>query len=149
MKRFVLLLLLFKFKFVYAVDCVTDKECNYKGTCENNICICDDRWVTINDNNMCNYLQKDKFTALMLSIFVGYFGVDQWYIQNYELAGPKMGISILLIIYSIVAYIKKLYYPVFVIPFLLLLSISFSWWLGDIIKISTKELSDGKNVNLY
>ena len=86
------LLLLFTNCVSAYFTCITDKECNYQGTCEDNYCICESQWITINNTNniSCSYHQKDHYTTLMLSIFVGYFGVDQWYIENHILAGIKM-----------------------------------------------------------
>ena len=65
-------------------ECTSDKDCN-KGLCHialefeslkiiNSECVCYTPYVS--HKGICNYKQRDKSTALLLSIFLGTFGID-------------------------------------------------------------------------
>ncbi len=54
--------------------CLTDSDCN-NGICRNFTCICNSGFVTFGSST-CNYQQKEKLTAFLLSFFVGSFGAD-------------------------------------------------------------------------
>ncbi len=42
-------------------------------------CVCNSGYIST-DGNICNYEQKEKLTAFLLSFFVGVLGVDWWYL---------------------------------------------------------------------
>ena len=71
--------------------CVTDAECNH-GKCKletdvygntQNItyCECDENYINY-DEGICNYEKRRKLVALLLSFFVGSFGVDWFYLSR-------------------------------------------------------------------
>lgn len=70
--------------------------------------------------NTINIHEKDKTTTLILSILLGAFGVDRFYLG-------KVGTGIL-----------KLLITIFTLGLL-----SWVWWLIDIILIATDSMKDG------
>lgn len=64
----------------YLLACKTNEECN-KGQCKQSECVCDTGFVTFN-NVTCNYKQKEKLTAFLLSFFAGNVGADWFYLAS-------------------------------------------------------------------
>jgi hypothetical protein len=62
------------------LSCNTDAECN-NGKCSSNQCKCDAGYTTYM-NQTCNYKQKEKLTAFLLSFLVGAFGADWFYLAD-------------------------------------------------------------------
>lgn len=66
------------------------EECNYRGTCTTaGYCICDDGYTTYPENSStgCNYKQKSRVVAFLLSFFLGAeSGAGEWYLGNTGLA---------------------------------------------------------------
>ncbi|CAH6421657.1 TM2 domain protein [uncultured virus] len=60
-------------------------ECGLHGICRNDrsnqICLCDKNWID-NEGTTCSYEQKPKLVAFLLSIFVGEWGVDWFYLAK-------------------------------------------------------------------
>ena len=68
------------FNLLNGQSCTTDSNCN-NGICTKNItCVCNPGFVSYGTNGTCNYEQKQKLTAFLLSFFVGFYGAD-WYIS--------------------------------------------------------------------
>jgi TM2 domain-containing membrane protein YozV len=92
-------------------ECANDFECG-QGECvtkklendtEIHVCKCDDKWITIADAEImhedhldslyCNYKQKSKLTAFLLSFFVGGYGADYFYLGYIGMGVGKLIIS--------------------------------------------------------
>ena len=56
-------------------SCQTDTDCNHGKCLSNQTCLCDKGYVTFNSTSQnCNYEQKKKLTAFLLSFLVGLTG---------------------------------------------------------------------------
>ena len=53
-------------------------DCN-KGICKNDTCICNNGYINYRKKT-CIYVQKKKSVAFCLSFFLGYLGVDWFYL---------------------------------------------------------------------
>ena len=70
------LVLLFSFlKYSYASVACTDSSICNKGVCSSNVCVCNTGYLD-QGTSACSYKQKDKLTAFLLSLFIGFFGAD-------------------------------------------------------------------------
>lgn len=76
------------------IPCSTDKDCG-NGLCKefadsDSICQCNTGFVSFG-GSACSYEQKNKVTAFLLSLFLGNFGADWFYLarenSNYNWAG--------------------------------------------------------------
>ena len=88
-------------------------------------CKCDDGYVTVDDAIPCDYKQKKFLVALIISIFLGAFGVDWFYLS----AGSGV---------YIFAGVMKL----------LTLGGLGIWWLVDICRLATESFPDGNGMEL-
>lgn len=61
--------------------CVCNSDCNNHGQCINSACVCDNGYITY-DSGACNYKQKEKLTAFLLSFLIGATGADWFYLSN-------------------------------------------------------------------
>ena len=59
-------------------SCSNDSNCN-NGMCRNSVCVCNSGYVSFGSNGTCNYEQKKKLTAFLISFLIGTTGAD-WYI---------------------------------------------------------------------
>lgn len=63
------------------IKCNTNSECN-NGQCgDNKVCQCNLGFVNY-DDKACSYEQKNKVTAFLLSLFLGNFGADWFYLAQ-------------------------------------------------------------------
>lgn len=60
--------------------CNTDEDCKH-GKCVNSTCECEAGWITRKGVN-CNYQQKKKLVAFLLSFFLGGVGADWFYLAS-------------------------------------------------------------------
>ena len=82
-------------------QCHSDKECG-NGKCSNSsTCDCSRGWITnekvTGKTGNCNYDQRSKQTAFFLSLFVGGFGADWFYLSRSNLAYIFIGLFKLLL----------------------------------------------------
>ena len=63
-----------------AFSCNETIQCN-NGACSNGTCICTDGFVTYG-GDVCNFKQREKLTAFLLSFFVGNLGADWFYLAQ-------------------------------------------------------------------
>ena len=77
----------------YTIQNCTDvgyisSQCSYHGIClSDGNCDCDKGYITHNSDIACNYEQKSKYIAFLLSFFLGMVGGGgEWYLNNTELA---------------------------------------------------------------
>ena len=66
---------------VNTTNCTTNTDCN-KGQCVSSACVCNAGYINFPSNQVCNYEQKSKETAFLLSFFFGYFGADWFYLSK-------------------------------------------------------------------
>ena len=72
-----------------------------RGTCSGGYCICNDKYITMNNKNIknngiyCNYPLKSRITAFLLELFFP-FGIGHFYSGNLLFAIIKLAIFILL-----------------------------------------------------
>jgi len=105
------------------IDCI-------HGICDQNVnrslCICERGWTYSRNNpNVCDYQQKSKLGAFLLSFFVGGLGAD-WYYLSVGNGG---------------------YIAAGVFKMLTLGGIGI-WWLVDWIRILTNSFDDGQGIAL-
>lgn len=106
--------------------CTTDIDCGFpNGQCLLNECICSKGWIII-DKSGCIYQQKLKLTAFLLSFFVGFFGIDWFYLSVGNAA------------YIIAGFIKLMTLGGFGI-----------WWLVDWIRLLCNAFLDGNGITLF
>ena len=74
-------------------NCTFNSECGVNAYCQpvDSTCTCNKGFITTDSKDICNYKQKTKLEAFLLSFFAGGFGVD-WFIlaqgnANYNVAG--------------------------------------------------------------
>jgi TM2 domain-containing membrane protein YozV len=109
--------------------CVTNFDCVH-GICDTNktiaSCVCVYGWtLSLDGSNQCNYQQKSKLAAFLLSFLIGALGAD-WFYLSVGNSG------------YIVAGVFKL----------LTLGGLGIWWLVDWIRILTNGFSDGNGIGL-
>ena len=75
---FYIFLFLF-FQFIKTEDINEESICNGKGIYEQNNCYCLQNYESIN-GEYCNYERKKKIVAIILSLFFGFTGADQYYL---------------------------------------------------------------------
>ena len=68
------------------INCNRSSDCGDHATCEQDgpnyyICKCASGWVD-RDGGLCNYQQKEKLTAFLVSFFVGELAVDWFYLAS-------------------------------------------------------------------
>lgn len=77
-------------------QCQVDSDCGIHARCyhsSNNetICICEEGYIRTGKSTTCNYKQRDKLVAFLLSLFVGALGMDWFYLartsEGYIVAG--------------------------------------------------------------
>ena len=101
-------LFLFILLSIYQIQTVTS-VCNtgncppLRGLCSNNICVCQEGFVTVNNNYIknngifCNYILKSRYIAFILEFFFP-FGAGHFYAGKTIFASIKLGIFVTLII---------------------------------------------------
>ena len=67
------------FQFIKTEDINEESICNGKGIYEQNNCYCLQNYESIN-GEYCNYERKKKIIAIILSLFFGFTGADQYYL---------------------------------------------------------------------
>ena len=132
--------------------CSDDSQCGH-GFCQANMCQCYRGFITWRFMDICNYVQRTKLTAFLVSFFLGIFGID-WFVLSRGNAGYIIaGIIKLLISFGciigwplvILKVSKKkpnLIIPVNIINTILSVT-SFVWWLTDWIRILANVFYDG------
>ena len=162
----IVLLGLASLSMAQSTACTSDASCN-NGVCKNSTCVCTLGYVTFG-NQTCNYKQKEKLTAFLLSFFVGNFGADWFYLASgnggYIVAGIfklitgifLIGGSCFLCCTMICSAVDKssikacgIVLSVIVIVLMILCSLTNSiWYLVDWIRILTNSFKDGNGVSL-
>jgi hypothetical protein len=130
--------------------CITDNNCPQNSRCNENLCECNEGWLTLHNNNQCTYKQISKSSTFITSLFVGGIGTD-WFILSrknwlYILTGfLKFLVSIAGIIWIGIANVSKnerSKIPANCLGISLSL-ISVSWWVIDWIRILLNRFPDG------
>lgn len=109
-------------KLIYCTD---NSDCNFpKGTCKEytdtlSVCVCKDGFTNKNDDP-CTYKQKDKVAAFLLSLFLGEFGADWFYLARGDDGYIVAGVFKLLTIGGLGV-----------------------WWLVDWIRVLADSFDDG------
>jgi hypothetical protein len=154
------------FVFVQILDqinclgCTDNSRICNNGTCLNGYCYCSRGFANFN-NTICNYQQKNKLTAFLLSFFLGPLGADWFYLSHnnggYIAAGFfKLFISIfgLLVPCTYIVFSKRSNQSEIGDYILLYVGIFFVsigdtvWWLADWIRILTNTFKDGNGQDL-
>lgn len=92
---FLITMLLALIALINGQNCTVSADCNH-GSClpdgpETWSCVCDNLW-TDKDGGKCNYEQKSKLAAFLLSFFLGFFAIDWFYLSNCTGCYPCIGI---------------------------------------------------------
>jgi len=132
--------------------CSTDYECG-RGYCSGYMCRCYRGYITWIFMDVCNYQQRTKLAAFLLSFFIGIFGIDWFFLSRGNPAYIVAGIIKLIISLSciigwpiiIINISKKKRDLVLVVNIInVILSVtSFIWWLTDWIRILANVFYDG------
>lgn len=137
--------------------CTQNIECG-RGFCQGYVCQCYPGYITWRQMEVCNYQQRTKLTAFLVSFFVGILGID-WFVLSrgqggYIVAGIfKMIISFgcitawPLIIIVISRKKPRLLFSTQIIAVVLSLT-SFIWWLTDWIRVLANVFYDGNGAPL-
>ena len=72
---FTIFLFICLIKSMQGQSCSSDNDCN-NGICRSGACLCNAGYVTFGSNGTCNYQQKNKITAFLLSFLIGTTGAD-------------------------------------------------------------------------
>ena len=104
-------------------NCTNSTECN-NGYCIDGVCKCDQGWID-KDGQACSYEQKSKLAAFLLSILLGTFGADWFYLARGDGGYIAAGVFKLLT-----------------------LGFAGIWWLVDWIRILADGFADGNGVAL-
>ena len=136
--------------------CSFDLECG-RGFCRGYVCQCYRGYISWYELNTCNYEQRTKQTAFILSFFIGMFGADWFYLSRenaaYVVAGIMKTIFSLGCVIGWLIIIRKskkkeesiLVHQVVVT---ILTLIIFIWWITDWLRILTGVFRDGNNAPL-
>jgi len=109
--------------------CTNNIDCG-QGICDTNrtigTCICFRGWtLALDGSNQCNYQQKSKLAAFLLSFFIGGLGADWFYLSVGNSGYIAAGVFKLLTLGGVGI-----------------------WWLVDWIRILTNAFPDGHGVGL-
>lgn len=112
---------------ISALNCTRSSECGH-GTCEpdgptGHVCVCKKGWI--NRGRTCNYEQRSKLAAFLISLFAGTLGADWFYLA--------LGNGL----YIFAGIVK-----------LLTIGCGGIWWLVDWIRILADGFPDGNGVAL-
>ena len=145
-----------------AYNCTIDNDCGH-GKCRNQSCICDKGFTSFN-NKVCNYEQKKKLTAFLLSFFVGVTGADWFYLANGNNHYVGVGVAKLILLIAnfgflcvpciMAGIVKKgkgalsCVCGLFVVLLVLMSAANVIWALADWIRILANSFKDGNNVSL-
>eukprot|EP01117_Protostelium_nocturnum_P004601 TRINITY_DN1661_c0_g1_i2.p1 TRINITY_DN1661_c0_g1~~TRINITY_DN1661_c0_g1_i2.p1 ORF type:complete len:126 (-),score=18.99 TRINITY_DN1661_c0_g1_i2:185-562(-) len=117
-------------------------------------CICYDEFA----GSDCSHHKKSKIRALLLSLFIGYFGADQFYLGSVEKGVAKLMLFLSICILPcclgwMLLCIPSNRYGTITIPtvvlVLFIILAGFGWWLADWIMIATGEMKDSEGYSLY
>lgn len=154
-------------KHCEAIACVTSADCN-KGVCTNLQCVCNKGYADQN-GQACVYKQKDKLTAFLLSLFLGPFGADWFYLASgngvYVFAGfMKLFTGLFFIIATVFGCCTLIFSAISrdsvfervgtIIGVILLVLMglfsltNFIWYFVDWIRILTDTFKDGNGYSL-
>lgn len=137
--------------------CTDDIECG-RGVCRADVCQCYRGYITWKWMEVCNYEQRTKLTAFLVSFFVGILGID-WFV----LARGNAGYIIAGIIKLMISLACSIGWPVLVIRFskkdsralaigniinATLSVTAFVWWLTDWIRVLGNVFYDGHGAPL-
>ncbi|CAF1093453.1 unnamed protein product [Adineta steineri] len=137
--------------------CSNDYECGH-GFCQAYKCQCYRGYITWKFMDVCNYKQRTKLTAFLVSFFVGIFGID-WFV----LSQGKAGYIIAGIIKLIISLGCITAWPVIIFnlskkkpnlaSIATLINVTFSlttfiWWLTDWIRVLAEVFYDGNGAPL-
>lgn len=145
-------------------DCSENGECNVK----NGQCSCAESFGTFADDSssslvpslQCNYEKKEQLTAFLLSLFLGFFGAEHFYLGNSDRGITKLCFSLFCFIGNIIIFSisrccgkDKQYLIEFVGRYeAIYLGCGFVfmvlWFIQDLILIGTLGISDANGVSL-
>ncbi|CAF1173986.1 unnamed protein product [Adineta ricciae] len=135
--------------------CYNDGDCSAHEQCRDRVCICVDGWVTQNEKKPCSYEQKSKWTAFLLSLFVGSFGADWFYLSRSTAKYIVAGVFKILVSCGCCCSMlaagcgKESSIGAFFRCLRVLAGIASSiWWLTDWIRILAGSFPDGNGIAL-
>jgi TM2 domain-containing membrane protein YozV len=142
--------------------CLNSTSCSSNGLCQNSThCQCSEGMSTLYDKSsnphsfQCNYNQKSRKIAFLLSFFLGPLSFDQFYLGNNFLGLVKLLLPSSLILIGISLFVigkaKKNYDCQFtgrVFEFIATVFIIL-WWLIDWILIISNSYSDLNSIPMY
>ena len=136
--------------------CNFSDDCPSHSQCLGSVCECATGWTTQNDSDICTYEQKSKWTAFLLSFFVGNFGVDWFYLSCGNTFYILAGVLKILIGCGCCGSICRARVPYGdehsgsrARPAQFFSTASSIWWLVDWIRILVSAFPDGNDVPLY
>ncbi|KAG5180632.1 hypothetical protein JKP88DRAFT_166410 [Tribonema minus] len=127
----VLLVARFAVTLAHRVDCLYDGQCPQHASCyrfseTEGVCECDGGYITREPYPPCDYHQKSQLTTFLISFFVGWLGVDWFYLA---VGNPW---------YIVAGVVKLITAGGFGI-----------WWIVDFIRVIVNAFPDGNDLPLY
>jgi hypothetical protein len=137
----------------YSQTCQFSSDCPAHSQCVSGACECITGWTTWKDSTLCAYEQKSKWTAFLLSVFVGSVGVDWFYLASGNAVYIVAGVFKLLMWFGCCHRFCKdkddgLQACCACIGVILSIG-STIWWFVDWIRILTSVFPDGNGAPLY
>lgn len=141
--------------------CLSDSDCNGHGKCVNSVCKCETGYITHKGVN-CNYKQKEKLVAFLLSFLIGATGADWFYLSSGSTMYIVIGVIKLLTGFVGIGLPcclgcagclrsdgSKIAAFVIIIILITLLSLTNAvWWLADWIRVLVDNFKDGNGIDL-
>jgi hypothetical protein len=137
----------------YSKTCQFSSDCPAHSQCVSGMCECVIGWTTWKDGTVCAYEQKSKWTAFLLSFFIGSLGVDWFYLASGNTGYIVAGVFKLLMWFGCchrcyTGESEGLKACCACIGLIVGIG-SGIWWLVDWIRILTSVFPDGNGAPLY
>lgn len=131
-------------------------ECSYRGTCryDGKSCACDDGYTTSpNNDQQCDYKQKNTLTAFLLELFLGMFGGGYFYLGLISFAVGQMClfvigaiIACLIVCLGVLAESEGCAYILSCCYICLWVSAMIAWWIASLVMIARATILDGNDM---
>ena len=149
---------------VHGFNCTNTSLCNHGKCIKETTCACDKGFATVNATNQCNYEQKKKLTAFLLSFFIGVTGADWFYLAGGRSEYITIGVVKLLLFlayfgfacipFCLIGIMKKskgvlaCLCGCLIVLLVLMTVANMIWALADWIRILVNKFPDGNGILL-
>lgn len=129
--------------------------CGFNGKCENNVCICEKEYATLENIKPCNYNRKSYMTAFLMQLILGPTGISSVYVgQNVIGACKFVSFVVVLFFVFISSFLGKCCGKgeggiLCERPVLFLMFCVFVWWVFDSVFFGVNHYTDENGISLY